>query len=44
MRRAVAIEIAMRNSVRGGWQAIYRLNRDAISNPDRIFTGQRLDF
>jgi nucleoid-associated protein YgaU len=36
--------IAMRNSVRGGWQALYRLNRDTVSNPDRIFTGQRLAF
>lgn len=36
--------IAMRNSVQGGWQALYRLNREKISNPDRIFTGQRLDF
>jgi LysM repeat protein len=36
--------IAMRNSVRGGWQALYRLNRGTISNPDRIFTGQRLAF
>jgi len=36
--------IAMQNSVRGGWQALYRLNRDTISDPDRIFTGQRLAF
>lgn len=36
--------IAMRNSVRGGWQALYRLNRGTISDPDRIFAGQRLAF
>ncbi len=34
--------IAARYGVRGGWQAIYRANTSRISNPNRIYVGQRL--
>ena len=34
--------IAAKKSVKGGWRTLYRLNRDTISNPNRIYPGQRI--
>lgn len=35
-------KIASRYAVRGGWQAIWALNRATVKNPNLIFVGQRL--
>jgi LysM repeat protein len=34
--------IASRNDVAGGWRALYRANNDIISNPHRVYVGQRI--
>jgi nucleoid-associated protein YgaU len=34
--------IARAEGVSGGWQALYSMNRDRISNPNQIYVGQRL--
>lgn len=34
--------IAQNHSVVGGWQALFNLNKDKISNPDQIYPGQVL--
>jgi hypothetical protein len=35
-------KIASVNHVKGGWQALYQLNKGTISDPNLIFPGQRL--
>jgi nucleoid-associated protein YgaU len=34
--------IAAKTGVKGGWRALYRLNRAVLSNPHRIYPGQPL--
>jgi LysM repeat protein len=34
--------IATKKHVKGGWRTLYQLNSRAISNPNRIYTGQRI--
>ncbi|WP_344302100.1 transglycosylase family protein [Paractinoplanes deccanensis] len=34
--------IAAKTEIKGGWRALYRLNRAALSNPHRIYPGQPL--
>jgi nucleoid-associated protein YgaU len=34
--------IARKNRLEGGWRALHRLNRSTVTNPHRIFIGQRL--
>jgi LysM repeat protein len=34
--------IATKNHVKGGWHTLYQLNRGIITNPNRIFPGQRV--
>lgn len=34
--------IAQRWHVRGGWRALYRLNRSTVHNPHQIYPGQRI--
>lgn len=34
--------IAARQGIAGGWQALWSMNRDTISNPHRIQVGQRI--
>ncbi|WP_284044933.1 transglycosylase family protein [Paractinoplanes maris] len=35
--------IADRTNIAGGWRALYRINRNVISSPHRIYPGQRLN-
>ncbi|KUL29235.1 hypothetical protein ADL15_29200 [Actinoplanes awajinensis subsp. mycoplanecinus] len=35
-------KIAKRYHVKGGWRALYALNKDRLSSPSRIFPGQRI--
>ncbi|WP_250002955.1 transglycosylase family protein [Actinoplanes sp. M2I2] len=35
-------KIASKNHVKGGWKALYQLNRSVVDNPNVIFPGQRL--
>ena len=34
--------IAAKNQIKGGWHSLYQLNRGTVSNPNLIFTGQRI--
>lgn len=36
-------EIAVKHSIPGGWQEIFNLNREMISDPNVIYIGQRID-
>jgi nucleoid-associated protein YgaU len=36
------VSIAERQRIHGGWRALYRLNRNKLTNPHRIYPGQRL--
>jgi resuscitation-promoting factor RpfA len=35
-------KIAAKNHVKGGWKALYQLNKSILDSPNKIFPGQRL--